>query len=176
MKPTRAAAYVLGGMLLAAWLASAAGVGHSQGPPPLPSRSPESLQLDALASGVQSQALRLHQRLALAPAPRAAVRNPFEFGAVHPAETVSEKKPIAAVPTAGQMPPEPNLVLIGLAEDGTTRTAVIQSGDDLVMATEGQTVVNRYRVTKVSPDAIELTDLLTGTTRRLFLRSQASPL
>lgn len=74
------------------------------------------------------------------------------------------------------MPPEPNLVLIGLAEDGTTRTAVIQSGDDLVMATEGQTVVNRYRVTKVSPDAIELTDLLTGTTRRLFLRSQASPL
>ena len=65
-------------------------------------------------------------------------------------------------------------MLIGLAEDGSTRTAMIESGDELVMATEGETVVARYRVVKVGADAIELVDLVTGTTRRLFLKSQAS--
>jgi len=65
-------------------------------------------------------------------------------------------------------------VLIGVAEDGSTRTAMVQSGDELMMATEGQTLVSRYRVVKVGSDAIELADLVTGTTRRLFLRIQAS--
>ena len=65
-------------------------------------------------------------------------------------------------------------MLLGLAEEGATRTAMIESGDELLMATEGQTIVGRYRVSKVGPDAIELIDLATGTTRRLFLKSQAS--
>ena len=65
-------------------------------------------------------------------------------------------------------------MLIGLAEDGSTRTALIESGDELVMATEGQTIVGRYRLAKVGVDAIELIDLVTGTTRRLFLKTQAS--
>ncbi|MFL6279182.1 MAG: hypothetical protein ACJ731_03665 [Vicinamibacterales bacterium] len=170
MKPTRAAAYVIGGMLLAAWLASAAGVG-SPSIPPLPTRSAESVQLDALASGVQSQAVRLRQRLAVAPAPRATIRNPFEFVELQPRVTVS-RKPIE--PPVIEAPPEPNLVLIGVAEDGATRTAMIESGDELVMAAEGETVVARYRVVKVGADAIELVDLVTGTTRRLFLKSPAS--
>jgi len=157
-------------MLLAAWLASAAGVG-SPSIAPLPGRSPESVQLDALASGVQSQALRLRQRLAVAPAPRSAIRNPFEFVVLQPRVTVSRK---TMAPPIVEAPPEPNLVLIGLAEDGSSRTAMIESGDELVMATEGQTIVARYRVVKVGADAVELADLVTGTTRRLFLKSQAS--
>ena len=172
MTPTRAAAYLGGGMLLAGWLASAAGVG---GPsiPPIPSPSPEAIQLDALASGVQSQALRLRQRLAVAPAPRATIRNPFEFVVLQPRAAPIDTKPIVRAPTV-EAPPEPNLVLIGLAEDGSTRTALIESGDELVMATEGQTIVGRYRLAKVGVDAIELIDLVTGTTRRLFLKTQAS--
>jgi hypothetical protein len=63
---------------------------------------------------------------------------------------------------------------MGMAEDGTTRTAIIGSGEELLMATEGQTVAGRYRVAKVTPDAVELLDLTTGATRRLFLRLQAS--
>jgi Tfp pilus assembly protein PilP len=173
MKPTRAAAYVLGGMLLAAWLAAAAGV-RAPSIPALPDRSPEAVQLDDLASGVQAQALRLRQRLSSAPAPRATIRNPFEFVVLQPPAAASDRKPIAAPPLAVEGPPEPNLVLIGLAEDGATRTAMIESGDELVMATEGQTIVGRYRVVKVSVDGIELTDLVSGTTRRLFLRSPAS--
>jgi hypothetical protein len=172
MSPTRAAAYLGGGMLLAAWFASAAGVGRPS-IPPVASLSPETVQLDALASDVQSQALRLRQRLAAAPAPRATIRNPFEFVALQP-PTVSSKTPALSTPPVVEAPPEPNLVLIGLAEDGATRTAMIESGDDLVMATEGQTIVSRYRVVKVGADAIELVDVVTGTTRRLFLRTPAS--
>lgn len=158
-------------MLLAAWLASAAGVGRPS-IPPVASRSPDAVQLDALASDVQSQALRLRQRLAAAPAPRATIRNPFEFVALEPPASI--KTPAVSQPPVVEAPPEPNLVLIGLAEDGSTRTAMIESGDDLVMATEGQTIVSRYRVAKIGADAIELVDLVTGTTRRLFLRTPAS--
>ncbi len=171
MRPARAAAYLVGGILLAAWLASAAGVGRPS-IPPVTEPTAEAVQLDALASGVQSQASRLRQRMAAAPAPHAEIRNPFAFAAVQP-RTVSVKQPIAAPPVADVLP-EPNLVLLGLAEEGATRTAMIESGDDLLMATEGQTIVGRYRVSKVGPDAIELIDLITGTTRRLFLKSQAS--
>jgi hypothetical protein len=159
-------------MLLAAWLASAAGVGRPS-IPPVASPLPEAVQLDALASDVQSQALRLRQRLAAAPAPRATIRNPFEFVAVEPPPSASIRTPAPSAPPI-LAPPEPNLVLIGVAEEGTTRTAMIESGDELVMAIEGQTIVSRYRVARVGADAIELIDLVTGTTRRLFLKTQAS--
>ena len=171
MKPARAAAYLVGGILLAAWLASAAGVGRPS-IPAVPDRAADAVQLDALASGVQAQASRLRQRMAAAPAPHAEIRNPFTFVAVQPRTPVSVRPTIAPPPMAIMLP-EPNLLLLGVAEDGTTRTAIIESGDDLLMATEGQTVVGRYRVSTVGPDAIELIDLTTGTTRRLFLKSQA---
>jgi hypothetical protein len=172
MSPTRAATYLGGGMLLAAWLASAAGVGRPS-IPPVASPSPEAVQLDALASDVQSQAVRLRQRLAAAPAPRATIRNPFEFVALQPPPSASMKTSAPSAPSV-VAPPDPNLVLIGLAEDESTRTAMIESGDDLVMAIEGQTIVSRYRVVKVGDDAVELVDLVTGTTRRLFLKTPAS--
>jgi hypothetical protein len=141
--------------------------------PPAATPSPEAVQLDALASDVQSQALRLRQRLSSAPAPRATIRNPFEFVAVQPPPAASIRTPAPSAPPV-LAPPEPNLVLIGVAEDGTTRTAMIESGDELVMAIEGQTIVSRYRVVQIGADAIELIDLVTGTTRRLFLKTQAS--
>ena len=73
-----------------------------------------------------------------------------------------------------QIAAEPDLILLGVAEQGSTRTAMIASGDELLMTTEGQTVVGRYRVGKVSADAIELIDLGTGATRRLSLKSPVS--
>src|SRR3954467_1245494 len=171
MKPTRAAAFLGGGTLLAAWLASAAGV-RTPSILPVPERTTEAQQLDALTSGVQSQALRLRQRLSAAPAPHPTMRNPFEFG-LQP-RVVAETKSVDSPPPGVEAPPEPNLVLIGLAEEDSTRTAMIGWGEELVMASEGQTVAGRYRVAKVSPEAIELLDLVTGTTRRLFLKLPAS--
>jgi Tfp pilus assembly protein PilP len=174
MKPARAAAYLGGGILLASWLASAAGVGRPSIPQP-PAPSTEAMQLDALASGVQSQAAHLRERLAAAPAPHAQTRNPFAFAAAERPQPAAVDKAADAEPVATvQTTPEPNLILLGLAEDGSARTAMIESGDDLVMATEGQTIVGRYRVARISTDAIELVDLVTGATRRLFLKIQAS--
>lgn len=80
------------------------------------------------------------------------------------------RSPIQVAPAVAEEPPAPDLVLIGFAEAGTTRTAMLGSADDLLMVTEGQTVVGRYRVAKVSTDAVELIDLATGATRRLLLK------
>lgn len=174
MTPARAATYIVGASLLAAWLASAAGVVRSQ--PPRPSHpAANSTELDAVVVNVQSQAARLRDRLAVAPAPRALTRNPFAFAesaAAPPAAPIA-RPPAIVEPQAA---PELDLVLIGIAEEGATRTAMIQSGDELLMATEGQTLRGRYRVGKVGPDALELVDIGTGAIRRLFLRSPASPL
>ena len=177
MTPARAATYLVGAILLAGWLASAAGVTRSQ-PPRVPRRSADAMQLDAVVLGVQSQASRLRQRLAGAPAPRPPLRNPFTF---------AEHENVAASPSAlppgvaqpapvalNDPVPDPVLALIGVAEEGETRTAMIQSGDELLMATEGEILAGRYRVVKVGAEGVELVDLGTGVTRRLFLRSPAS--
>jgi hypothetical protein len=175
MSPARAAAYLVGGILLAGWLASAAGVVRPS-PVPFPRRSAESVQLDAVASNVQSQAARLRQRLAVAPAPQAPVRNPFAFveAPASPVVAVPQRAVPAAPIVVEERAPEPDLILLGVAEQGSIRTAMMASGDDLLMATEGQTVAGRYRVGKVTADAIELIDLGTGATRRLSLKSPVS--
>ncbi len=177
MPSARAAAYyVVGAGLLAAWLASAAGVSRSPMPRlPAPGPSADAVQLDAVASDVQSQALRLRARLAAAPAPQAPFRNPFAFVSAPAARPARVRpQPIAAPPSIVEAVSEPDLVLIGIAEQGTTRTAMVGSGDELLLASEGQTLAGRYRVVKVAVDAIELVDLGTGTTRRLFLKSPVS--
>ena len=173
MTPARAATYLVGAILLAAWLASAAGVVRPH-LSPVPRRSAESMQLDAVALTVQSQAARLRQRLAAAPIPQAPTRNPFTFAAREPVAppAASARPRTPAAPVVADPPlPEPALVLLGVAEQGSTRTAMVGFGDELLMATEGQTLAGRYRVAKVGADAIELVDLGTGATRRLFLRS-----
>ena len=142
---------------------------------PLPPQSQEALELDSVAADVQSQASRLRDRLAAAPAVRPSVRNPFAFAEVEPVR--SKPAPQATAPPPAflqQLISEPNLVLLGVAEEGSVRTAMIGLGDELLMATEGQPVTSRYRVSKVGADSVELIDLATGATRRLLLRSPAS--
>ena len=175
MTRRRAAAYFVGGILLAAWLASAAGVATRPQPVPLPRQSQEAIELDAVAADVQSQASRLRDRLATAPTVRPSIRNPFAFAAIEPARPKAAPQPLAPPPAfIQQLISEPNLVLLGVAEEGTMRTAMIGLGDELLMATEGQTVASRYRVSKVGADSVELIDLGTGATRRLLLKSPVS--
>jgi hypothetical protein len=162
-------------VLLAAWLAGAAG--ELRAPRPAirgPARSAESAALAALAADVQSQAERLRQRLAAAPAPQP-VRNPFVF-AQKAAQVAAVPPRRAALPVQEPAaPPEPNLTLLGIAEDktpkGLSRTAILGTdGNDVLMVTEGQEFAGRYRVVAIGPDVIELKDILTGATRRLALR------
>jgi hypothetical protein len=174
MAPARAAAYLGGTLLLVAWLASAAGVSRRQPGIQIARPQAEAVQLDALATDVQSQAVRLRTRLAAAPAPQMPLRNPFMFAAtaapVHRVAAPAEPR-LEPVPEL----PEPVLELAGVAEQntdaGVKRTAMVAGpGDQFYMVTEGQELAGRYRVSAVGADAVELKDLVTGATRRLALR------
>ena len=179
MAPERAAAYIGGGILLAAWLASASGVGQQPRTIRVARATPETVQLDALALEVQSQAARLRQRLAAAPEPQAPLRNPFVFGRRDATVRAAAAHRVAPAPIA-EIPapdlPEPDLVLVGVAAEGDVRTAMIAAGDELLMVTVGQAVGGRYQVSAVGSDTVELKDLVTGATRRLALKLPASPL
>jgi hypothetical protein len=78
-------------------------------------------------------------------------------------------------PPTERGPGEPPLQLVGIAEHetpaGVVRTALITAdSDELFMLVEGETLGGRYRVKTVFPEAVELTDLITSTARRLSLR------
>jgi hypothetical protein len=117
---------------------------------------------DAIAADVQSQAARLHERMAEAPAPSAAIRNPFAFGA----SRLQRRAPDVVHATVATDPlpsvaPAPELLLMGIAGGG---------GDAIFMVVEGEAVAGRYRVAKIGADAVELEDQVTKGYRRLALR------
>ena len=179
MTPGRAAAYIGGGMLLAAWLSSAA-----TSPQHIEQTAPPSAQGtsgdDAIGFDMQEQAARLRAKLASAPVPQQPARNPFSFG--HRDEPrMRERVHAAAVreaPPEVTAPPveiEPQLSLVGMAERqtpaGPMLTAVIAGeGDEVFLVSEGAVLTGRYRVTVVTVDAVELQHLSTGAIRRLMLR------
>ena len=127
---------------------------------------------------VQSQAARLHERMAEAPTPSATVRNPFAFGAprLERAPRSTDVVHAAVAPDAvPALAPAPALLLMGIVEEttaaGPRRTAIIGGdGDAIFMVVEGESVAGRYTVTKIGSDAIELEDQATKAYRRLALR------
>jgi hypothetical protein len=160
-----------------AWLASATSVIPHQDPPRGPKSSADGEALGAIASDVQSQAVRLRHRLAMAPAPQAPVRNPFEFGSRAPEKrhTPARVEPAAAGGAPAPADMEPPLALIGVAEQqtpaGLVRTAMIgQLDGQFVMVTEGQEVAGRYRVAAVGADTVDLKDVVSGSLRRLVMK------
>ncbi|CAN5809761.1 hypothetical protein BH24ACI5_BH24ACI5_02590 [soil metagenome] len=178
MTGARFAAWILGAAVCGVWLASAAGVTREARVARATPRQPDAAQFDALAADVQAQAGRLRQRLAQAPAPREAERNPFRF-AQRPGPTIRRADAHAASPPGMPFRPpdvrEPALQLIGVAEnntqDGVVRTAIITGGhNDLMMVTAGQRILGRYDIVAVGADAVELKDVQTGAVRRLMLQ------
>jgi hypothetical protein len=177
MSATRVAAWIGFTGLVGAWLASAAGLPGTTPRYQAPKRPADAVLLDQLAADVQSQTGRLRTRLAAAPAPAAATRNPFSFSAapaMRPARTASV--PAAAVPVFLPEPErEPALELIGIAGDSGTgtlvRTAMISGpAGELVMVTSGQRILGLYDVVAVGSDAVELKHVTSGAVRHLALR------
>ena len=177
MTAKKAAAYSGGGLLLLAWLASASGVG--QHGPAVESPSPvETSGTATLASEVQAQTERLRTRMSSAPAPQTSSRNPFAFAPREAPKTaltrqVRERVDEVAAPIGA--PDEPAIDLVGVAENqspkGLERTAIISAfSGELFLVKEGELIAARYRVKAVGADAVELIDLVSGSTRRLALR------
>lgn len=177
MSVQRIAVWIGGAALLGAWIASAAGVPRvarlTYRTPRVP---PDVAAVDHLAADVQAQAVRLRERMASAPAPQAAIRNPFTFSAIAAPPRVA--RAVAAAPVeqpVAPTAPEPVMELIGIAEDkgpkGLVRTAMISGPqNDLVMATAGERILGIYDVIAVGADAVELKHAASGAVRRLALR------
>jgi hypothetical protein len=173
----RVAVYLAGATLLAAWLSSADSLTPRRQSPP-PETRMETEPADDLAREVRDEVRRLRTRLAVAPRPHAPLRDPFRFHAAGAADLPSHAvRPVAsagALPAAHPAISEPLLELVGIAEErrgeDRVRTAMIVSGDsELVMAAPGETLLGRYRVVTVGSASVELSDTLTGSTRRLVL-------
>ena len=175
MSASRVAAWIGFTGLLGAWLASAAGLPRNTPRLPAPQRPADAVLLDQLATDVQSQTGRLRTRLAAAPAPTAATRNPFSFSAT---PAVRRPPPPAAAPVnppAALPEPEPVLELIGIAGDSGTgtlvRTALISGpARELIMVTPGQRILGLYDVIAVGADVVELKHVASGALRHLALR------
>lgn len=181
MRPSSTAASVgLGVLLLVAWLASALSMPDAPQAPPRDPAPSSSAHLSELRAGVQMQAERLRERLASAPAPGAATRNPFRFAPRpaprHTIRAAAVLEPDAAPSDiADAAPPEPVLMLIGVAErrhdDGVVRTAIISRGaDDLHLVTTGEEFAGGYRVRAVGAAEVELERVSTGEIVRLRLQ------
>jgi hypothetical protein len=164
---------VVGGAL-AAWLAAAATSGIRDQPPPAAAVRPQSIDLSGAALAAEIQ--RLHERLRPSAAPRQPGRNLFEFTPpkVAPAPLAF---PARAAPSEAvvAVPAAPPLRLTGLAEDpapdGTVvRTAIISAPGQLFLAKVGDPVTAKYRVSRISADAVELIDLSDNSTVRLALK------
>lgn len=164
----RTATIVLGVGALAAWLAGAA---TSNRPLPDPV-VPRSQAIDARGADLAEEIARLRARLRPTATPHAPGRNLFRFQAAIAAPPVVEPAPVE--PPGAIPAPQPPLRLSGIAEDpgpdGPVRIAFISGDGQLYMVKEGELVTPRYRVTKISADAVELADTGDGMTRRLPLR------
>jgi len=174
MTPRRVTMIVLGGALLTSWLVAAAGT-FLQTPEPQPApRTPQPDAIDALATGVQVQADRLRARLDAAPTPRGSGRNPFTFASRAPRRERPPRTEVAASAVVEAPRPEaraaPAIALVGIATGRDGRRAVLSVAGDVVFVVVGDTVADRYRVSAVSADVVELEDARGGPPIRLGLR------
>jgi hypothetical protein len=163
-----ACAILIGG--LAAWFALSTGTNRSR-PAHLDAAAPS--PLDARGVELAREAARLQRRDDAGSPPRHA-RDPFRFAETAP--RLSRTPPVAlpAVIAPAPQPPRPPLKLIGVAEDSETgtpvRTAIIAAPDQVYVVKEGERVMSRYGVARISADVVELVDTADASALRLALK------
>jgi len=119
-------------------------------------------------------------------------RNLFQFGAAAPVELPKKEEPIVKVarvydyprplpppvPKVDPPPPPPtppSFKYYGLATKriDNKRTAFFLDGDDIILATEGMTVKNRWKVVRINPDSVMLEDTQNQRQQALALSEEA---
>lgn len=73
------------------------------------------------------------------------------------------------VPTGPPPPPPIDLTFFGYESAGSAKQAFILHGDDVFIAKEGDVVDHHYKVLKINPLSIQVTDLLYNNTQTLTL-------
>jgi hypothetical protein len=127
---------------------------------------------------LERQRARLEEFSATPPAPPG--RNPFRFGSPpdRPVQPMEGRFP-ASRPSISDNPlppaePAVPVRLVGVATSGSsdvaTRSAILSGLGQVFVAAAGDLVADRYRVTAVGEDAVELRDEATGRIVRLALR------
>lgn len=170
MNLKRAATIVTTGGGLAAWLVGATTANHVAAPPPAIDRAP----IERRGAELATEMARFRERMPPIAAPRQPARNLFKFR--EPSRHAAAQ-PVALAPPPESIPappPLPPMRLIGVSEDpgaaGPVRSAFVSADGQLFIVKEGDTVMMRYKVTKISSEVVELTDTEDGTVRRLALR------
>ena len=160
------------GGAVAVWIAAAATSNTRTVVPIVPVKTNV---VDKSGADLAVEVRRLHERLRPSDTPLHS-RDLFRYAAKPAVPAGATVAPASVAPSAEQPPAATvsPLKLEGLAEDhgdqGTVRTAIISGFGDIFLAKEGENVTPRYRVAKISPDAVELTDLTDNTPLRLALR------
>jgi hypothetical protein len=102
-------------------------------------------------------------------------RNIFSMNSAPPAKIEPVKGPvrpaqqqIAAAPT-GPPPPPIDLQFFGYEAHGSVRKAFLLQGNNIFIASPGDVVAHRYKIVKILPFSIEVTDLLYNHTQSLPL-------
>jgi hypothetical protein len=171
MNLKRTTTIVLSAAAIGAWLAGAATSTHRI--PERPIAQPAAIELRG--AELANEIARLQERLRPSSSPRQPGRNLFAFrAAAAPAPAPMFAAPAALEQAPPLTPALPSLKLAGIAEDieadVPVRTAIISGEGQLYMVKEGEAVTTRYRVSKISPDVVELLDLSDNSLRRLALR------
>jgi hypothetical protein len=161
------------GGAVAVWIAAAA-TSNTRTVAPVVVSKPN--VVDKSGAELAVEVRRLHERLRPSDTPIHS-RDLFRYV---PRSSSSAASSVAAVPVAPPLPEPPPAAMVsplkleGLAEDqgaqGPVRTAIISGFGDIFLVKEGESVTLRYRVAKISSDAVELTDLTDNTPLRLALR------
>lgn len=103
-------------------------------------------------------------------------RNIFSMNSAPPAKIEPVKGPvrpqpkqIATGPTGPPPPPPIDLQFFGYEARGNVRKAFLIHGHNIYIASPGDVVAHRYKIVKILPFSIEVTDLLYNHTQRLPL-------
>jgi hypothetical protein len=171
MNVKRAATIVTTGGGLAAWLVGATTSNHVVAPSPEMTRPP----IERRGAELATEIAKFHEHLPPTAAPRQPGRNLFKFRAAPVAHAPAASAQPAPLPDGpAPAPVLPPMRLIGISEDpgsnGPDRKAMITGDGRLFIAKEGDTVMTRYKVTRISADVGEHADIEDGTVRRLALR------